>query len=66
MIFLTFALLLTFNYYPSFMGLYRAFFNYDVGIKPEFVFQVALDATGNLGDRTPKGFQVFRVHREHL
>jgi ABC-type sugar transport system permease subunit len=37
MIVLTFALLLTFNYYPSFMGLYRAFFNYDVGIKPEFI-----------------------------
>ncbi len=37
MIFLTFVLLMTFNYYPAFMGLYRAFFEYDVGIKPEFI-----------------------------
>jgi len=37
MIAVTFILLLLFNYYPAFMGLYRAFFNYDVGLKPEFI-----------------------------
>jgi len=36
MIAVTFMLLLTFNYYPAFMGLYRAFFIYDVGLKPEW------------------------------
>ena len=33
----TFALLLTFNYYPAFMGLYRAFFKWDIGLQPEFL-----------------------------
>lgn len=33
----TFALLLTFNYYPAFMGLYRAFFQWDIGLEPEFL-----------------------------
>ena len=33
----TFVLLLTFNYYPSFMGLYRAFFKWDIGLEPEFL-----------------------------
>ncbi len=33
----TFALLLTFNYYPAFMGLYRAFFKWDIGLPPEFL-----------------------------
>jgi len=33
----TFILLLTFNYYPAFMGLYRSFFDWDVGLDPEFV-----------------------------
>ena len=33
----TFALLLTFNYYPAFMGLYRAFFQWDIGLQPEFL-----------------------------
>ncbi|MCE5260235.1 MAG: sugar ABC transporter permease [Chloroflexi bacterium] len=37
MIAITFILLMFFNYYPAFMGLYRAFFNYDVGLKPEFI-----------------------------
>lgn len=33
----TFVLLLTFNYYPAFMGLYRSFFIWDVGLPAEFV-----------------------------
>ena len=33
----TFALLLTFNYFPAFMGLYRAFFKWDIGLQPEFL-----------------------------
>ncbi|MEZ4619563.1 MAG: sugar ABC transporter permease [Caldilineaceae bacterium] len=33
----TFILLLTFNYYPAFMGLYRSFFEWDVGLPPKFV-----------------------------
>lgn len=33
----TFAMLLTFNYYPAFMGLYRSFFEWDVGLPPEFI-----------------------------
>ncbi|MHB9033982.1 MAG: carbohydrate ABC transporter permease [Anaerolineae bacterium] len=37
MIIITVVLLGTFNYYPSFMGLLRAFYNYDVGLKPEFI-----------------------------
>jgi len=37
MILATFALLLLFNYYPAFSGLYNAFFRYDVGLEPEFV-----------------------------
>ena len=36
MITITFILLLTFNYYPAFMGLYRAFFIYDIGKAPIF------------------------------
>ncbi|MHB1357344.1 MAG: carbohydrate ABC transporter permease [Anaerolineae bacterium] len=37
MIGITVILLATFNYYPSFMGLYRAFFIYDIGLKPQFI-----------------------------
>jgi ABC-type sugar transport system permease subunit len=37
MILVTFVMLATFNYYPALSGLYRAFFRYDVGLKPEFV-----------------------------
>ncbi|MCD6302554.1 MAG: sugar ABC transporter permease [Anaerolineae bacterium] len=37
MILLTFGMLATFNYYPALSGLYRAFFRYDVGLKPEFI-----------------------------
>ncbi|RIK40211.1 MAG: sugar ABC transporter permease [Chloroflexi bacterium] len=33
----TFALLLTFNYYPAFMGLYRSFFVWDVGLPAQFI-----------------------------
>ena len=36
MIAITFILLLTFNYYPAFMGLFRAFFIYDVGKPAQF------------------------------
>jgi len=37
MIAATFTLLLIFNYYPAFMGLYRAFFTYDIGRDADFV-----------------------------
>lgn len=33
----TFTLLITFNYYPAFMGLYRSFFEWDIGLPPKFV-----------------------------
>ncbi|MEZ4866692.1 MAG: sugar ABC transporter permease [Caldilineaceae bacterium] len=33
----TFVLLFTFNYYPAFMGLYRSFFEWDVGLPPKFL-----------------------------
>ncbi len=33
----TFTLLLIFNYYPAFMGLYRSFFEWDIGLPPKFV-----------------------------
>jgi raffinose/stachyose/melibiose transport system permease protein len=33
----TFVLLFTFNYYPAFMGLYRSFFIWDVGLPAEFI-----------------------------
>src|SRR5690349_18427890 len=33
----TIVLLLIFNYYPAFMGLYRSFFNWDVGLDATFV-----------------------------
>jgi raffinose/stachyose/melibiose transport system permease protein len=37
MIAITVVLLATFNYYPAFMGLFRAFFVYDIGLKPQFI-----------------------------
>lgn len=37
MILITFVMLATFNYYPALSGLYRAFFRYDVGLKPVWV-----------------------------
>jgi raffinose/stachyose/melibiose transport system permease protein len=33
----TLTLLLIFNYYPAFMGLYRSFFEWDVGLEAKFV-----------------------------
>lgn len=33
----TFVLLFTFNYYPAFMGLYRSFFVWDVGLPAQFI-----------------------------
>lgn len=33
----TLGLLLIFNYYPAFMGLYRSFFEWDVGLEPTFI-----------------------------
>jgi ABC-type sugar transport system permease subunit len=33
----TFVLLFTFNYYPAFMGLYRSFFIWDVGLPAQFI-----------------------------
>jgi len=37
MIATSFILLAIFNYYPAFMGLVRAFYNYDIGLEPEFI-----------------------------
>ena len=33
----TFTMLFIFNYYPAFMGLYRSFFKWDIGLPPEFL-----------------------------
>ncbi|MGC9360656.1 MAG: carbohydrate ABC transporter permease [Anaerolineae bacterium] len=70
MILVTFALLLLFNYYPAFSGLYNAFFRYDVGLKPEFIGfdnfvrlftkdEIFIDSIGNVAFLTV--WNVFRA-----